>query len=152
MEQLFQLRMQNHELTMRQMVEEIHRGLLNIGQAAAKFELNRKTVKHWLDKVEQEAALAGREALKAAVQRPTRKKRAPPPSPDQATDRIIELQTKIQALKQELESSNYKALYYATLIRVAEQELGLDIEKSPLPGNPLPGNQIHATELSSCSY
>lgn len=27
-------------------------GHLNIGQAAAKFEVNRKTVKHWLDKVE----------------------------------------------------------------------------------------------------
>ena len=44
MEQIFQLRMLEQELTMRQMVEEIHRGLLNIGQAAAKFELNRKTL------------------------------------------------------------------------------------------------------------
>lgn len=45
MEQLSQLRMQDHELTMRQMVEEIHRSLLNIGQAAVKFEVNRQTVK-----------------------------------------------------------------------------------------------------------
>ncbi|QMU26505.1 helix-turn-helix domain-containing protein [Adhaeribacter radiodurans] len=56
MEQLSQLRMQNHDLIMRQMVEEIHRGLFNIEQAAIKFEVNRKTVKHWLDKVEQDVS------------------------------------------------------------------------------------------------
>ena len=147
MEQLSQLRMQNHELTMRQMVEEIHRGLLNIGQAAAKFEVNRKTVKHWLDKVEQEAALTERKASKDPAQRSSRKKKAPPPSPDQVTERIIELQTKVQALEQELKASNFKALYFSTLVRVAEQELDIDIEKSPLPSN-----QIHAAELAPCSY
>ncbi|MGM9509082.1 helix-turn-helix domain-containing protein [Larkinella sp. GY13] len=55
MDQLIEIRMQQHDLFMRQMVNEIHRGKLNIGQAAAKFEVSRKTVKHWLEKVVQEA-------------------------------------------------------------------------------------------------
>ncbi len=55
MEELYQLGMQEHELLMRRMVEEIHLGQLNIGQAAAKFEVTRQTVKHWLDKTEGEA-------------------------------------------------------------------------------------------------
>jgi transposase-like protein len=129
MEQLSQLRMQDHELTMRQMVEEIHRGLLNIGQAAAKFEVTRQTVKHWVDKVEQETASAEKKASKAAAQRRSRRKKTPPPSADQATARTMELQTKIVALERELEASIFKTLYYSTLIRVAEQELGIDIEK-----------------------
>lgn len=46
--------MQQHELTMRQMVEQIHLGKLNLDQAAVHFNVNRKTVRHWVDKVEQE--------------------------------------------------------------------------------------------------
>lgn len=111
---------------MRQMVEEIHRGLLNIGQAAAKFEVNRETVKHWLDKVEQEPASS---KGKAPAQPPPRKKKASAPHPEGATAQIMELQTKLQALEQELEASKFKALYYSTLIKIAEQELGIDIEK-----------------------
>lgn len=114
---------------MRQMVKEIHQGLLNIGQAAAKFEVTRQTVKHWLDKVEQEAASAEAKASKKDAGRPSRRKKAPPPSADLATARIMELQTQVQALEQELEASHFKALYYSTLVKVAEQELGIDIEK-----------------------
>lgn len=121
--------MQDHELTMRQMVKEIHQGLLNIGQAAAKFEVTRQTVKHWLDKVEQEPALTEVKGSKTAARRPSRRKKAPPPCADQPTARIIELQTKVHALEQELEASDFKALYYSTLVKAAEQELGIDIEK-----------------------
>ena len=128
MEQLSQLRMQNQELIMRQMVEEIHRGLLNIEQAAIKFEVNRKTVKHWLDKVEQEA-LAKKESSELTVKRPPRKKKTPPVSLEQASAQLLELQTKVHALERELDAAHFKALYYSTLIRVAEQELGIAIEK-----------------------
>jgi transposase-like protein len=62
MEELYLLRMQEHELLMRQMVEEILRGQLNIDQAAVRFEVNRKTVKHWLDKFECEAAIGSDQA------------------------------------------------------------------------------------------
>ncbi len=55
--------MQEHELTMRQMVEETHPGHLNI-DPSAKFEVNRKTVKHWLSKVEPDPS--GRTSRKNA--------------------------------------------------------------------------------------
>lgn len=121
--------MQDHELTMRQMVEEIHRGLLNIKQAATKFEVNRKTVVHWLDKVEQEATLTDKRASTSFIQRPSKRRKTAPPVDDQAAAQLIELQSKLQALEQELAASNFKTLYYSTLIKVAEQELGIDIEK-----------------------
>ncbi|WP_460962557.1 helix-turn-helix domain-containing protein [Spirosoma litoris] len=44
--------MQQHELTMHQMVEQIYLGKLNLDQAAVHFNVNRKTVRHWVDKVE----------------------------------------------------------------------------------------------------
>lgn len=128
MEQLTQLRMQDHDLIMRQMVEEIHRGLFTIEQAAIKFEVNRKTVKHWLDKVEQET-LDQRGVSESRAQRSPRKKKTPPVSLEQASAQLLELQTKVQALERELKTANFKALYYTTLVRVAEQELGIDIEK-----------------------
>ena len=55
MKSLVQLRMMQHEKVMRQIVAEIHRGKLNIDQAAAKFEITRKTVQHWIDIVEEES-------------------------------------------------------------------------------------------------
>ena len=33
------------------------------------------------------------------------------------------------SLEQELEAAKFKAIYYSTLVRAAEQELGIDIEK-----------------------
>ncbi|QMU31493.1 hypothetical protein HUW48_08845 [Adhaeribacter radiodurans] len=113
---------------MRQMVEEIHRGLFNIEQAAIKFEVNRKTVKHWLDKVEQEA-LAQKESSEFPLKRPSRKKKTPPVSLEQASAQLLELQTIVHSLERELDAANFKALYYSTLVKVAEQELGIAIEK-----------------------
>ena len=72
MEQLFLFRMQEHELTMRQMVEEIKVGTLNILQAAAKYQVNRSTVKRWLAKIEnedqQKVSLDPEEAPKTVVE------------------------------------------------------------------------------------
>ncbi len=56
MEELYQSGIQEHELLMRQMVEEILRGQLNIDQAAVRFEANRKTVNHLMDNLKCEAA------------------------------------------------------------------------------------------------
>ena len=42
---------------------------------------------------------------------------------------MLELEAKVSALEQELEKAKFKALYYSTLVRVAEQELGIAIEK-----------------------
>lgn len=129
MEELFQLRMQEHELSMRQMVEEIHRGQLNIEQASVKFEVNRKTVKHWLDKVEGEAATSSEQTQVGPNKLSKKKKRKSPRSLDQSIAKVEELQARVFSLQQELEAAKFKAIYYSTLVRVAEQELGIDIEK-----------------------
>ena len=129
MKEIFHLRMQEHELSMRQMVEEIHLGQLNIGQAAAKFEVTRQTVKHWLDKVEGEAVKTSVPDQVALKQLPKKRNRKFLRSKDQAIAQLEGLQAKMHSLEQELEASKYKALYYSALIKVAEQELDIDIEK-----------------------
>lgn len=136
MEHLFLYRMQEHELTMRQMVEEINQGSLNILQAAEKYQVNRSTVKRWLAKIENEEqhrASAGPE-------------QAPKTVVEQIATRADKLEGKVKELEKALKEAQLKALYYSTLVKVAEQELGIDIEKSPLPNNPIPPN-----ELSACA-
>lgn len=119
MEHLFLYRMQEHELTMRQMVEEIKAGTLNILQAAAKYQVNRSTVKRWLAKIENEEqhrASAGlQEAPKTVV--------------EQIASRADKLEGKVKELEKALKEAQMKALYYSTLVKIAEQELGIDIEK-----------------------
>ena len=120
--------MQQHELTMRQMVQQIHLGKLNMDQAAVQFEVNRKTVRHWVDKVEKETQTNQETVSELPNPPPVRKKMAAPGSPSQREDQH-ELQAKVHALEQELEEAKFKALYYSTIVKVAEQELGVDIEK-----------------------
>lgn len=119
MEHLFLYRMQEHELTMRQMVEEIKAGTLNILQAAAKYQVNRSTVKRWLAKIEnegqQKVSLGPQEAPKTVV--------------EQIASRADKLEGKVKELEKALKEAQMKALYYSTLVKVAEQELGIDIEK-----------------------
>jgi len=119
MEHLFLYRMQEHELTMRQMVEEIKAGTLNILQAAAKYQVNRSTVKRWLAKIENEAqqkvSLGPQEAPKTVI--------------EQIATRADKLEGKVKELEKALKEAQMKALYYSTLVKVAEQELGIDIEK-----------------------
>lgn len=133
MDQLIEIRMQQHDLLMRQMVDEIHRGKLNIAQAAAKFETSRKTVKHWLEKVEQEAekpyqpeAIDPRAPF-VPVEKPVSEPSKRRLSPDQVT--INKLKSQLHTVKEELKGARIKTLYYAALIQLAEQELGIDIEK-----------------------
>jgi transposase len=127
MKSLMELRMEKHELTMRQMVTEIHQGKLNIDQAAAKFEVNRKTVQRWLDRVEEEAE-AGRPTQPATFPPGAGKKRKQRMMVEYSEE-VKALKSKVRSLESELEAATFQALYYSTLIRVAEDELGLDIEK-----------------------
>lgn len=128
MDQLNLLPMQQHELTMRQMVEQIHLGKLNMDQAAVQFNVNRKTVRHWVDKVEKEAQTNQEIVSELPNLPPLQKKTVTPRSPLQSEDQN-ELRAKVHALEQELEVAKFKALYYSTIVKVAEQELGVDIEK-----------------------
>lgn len=112
---------------MRQMVAEIHQGKLNIAQAAAKFEVNRKTVQHWVDIVEEEAETNGLPPAQPPSPPVARKRTNRPVPEDRQAVKV--LNEKVCSLEGELETANFKALYYATLMRVAEDELGIDIEK-----------------------
>jgi transposase-like protein len=128
MDQLSLSPMQKHELTMRQMVQQIHLGNLNMDQAATQFNVNRKTVRHWVDKVEKEAQ-TNQEIVPEFPDTPSiRKKTAARLSSLPAEDQH-DLKAKVHALEQELEEAKFKALYYSTIVKVAEQELGFDIEK-----------------------
>ena len=128
MDQLRLSPMQQHELTMRQMVEQIHLGKLNLDQAAVQFNVNRKTVRHWVDKVEKEAEKNRETGSELPNLPPIRNKTTARRSLLQTEDQH-ELRAKVHALEQELEVAKFKALYYSTLVKVAEQELGVDIEK-----------------------
>jgi transposase-like protein len=121
--------MQEHELTMRQMVQQIHLGKLNLDQAAVQFNVNRKTVRNWVNKVEQEADTTRQTVSEQTNLPPIPQKTAVPCSPSQSDDQASELRAKVHALEQELDVAKFKVLYYSTIVKVAEQELGVDIEK-----------------------
>lgn len=129
MDQFSQSPMQQHELTMRQMVQQIHLGKLNLDQAAVQFNVNRKTVRHWVNKVEQEAQLSRQTAAEQPDLPHTRKETATPCFLLQGNEQASELRARVHALEQELEVAKFKALYYSTIVKVAGQELGVDIEK-----------------------
>jgi transposase-like protein len=128
MDQLSLSPMQEHELTMRQMVQQIHLGKLNMDQAAIQFNVNRKTVRHWVDKVEKEAQTNQEIVAELPDLPPSRKKPVTRRSQSQSEEQQ-QLRAKMHALEQELEEAKFKALYYSTIVKVAEQELGIDIEK-----------------------
>jgi transposase len=119
------------------MVEEIHHGTLNILQAAVKYQVNRSTVKRWLAKIEDEK----QQQITTSPDNP------PKTVVEQIANRADKLEGKVKELEKALKEAQMKALYYSTLLKVAEQELGIQIEKSPLPSNP-----IHPNKLSACAY
>jgi hypothetical protein len=108
---------------MRQMVEEINLGRHTIESAMAKYQvLTRKTVTQWLERVRQEE-LARTQAMKES---------APNPAPT-LVERVAQtadtLAGRVNQLEKELEQAELQVLYYKTVIRVAEQELGVSLEK-----------------------
>lgn len=114
---------------MRQMVMEIHQGKLNIDQAAAKFEVNRKTVQRWIEVVEEEAETSSQTKADAPLGLPSQKRTRSSHQLQEDGDEVRELKNKVRLLEGELEVAQFTTLYYTTLLRVAEDELGIDIEK-----------------------
>ncbi|WP_245878015.1 hypothetical protein [Spirosoma fluviale] len=49
-------------------------------------------------------------------------------------------------MEKQLETANFKALYYSTLVRVAKHELGVDVEKKPPWPGPLPSHPVYVDE------
>lgn len=122
MEHILLLRKQVHGLKMRQMVEEINLGRLTIDQARAKYNLlTRHTVRKWLERVSKET--------KQRAQAMEQTDRKAPTIVEQVAHKADELAQRVKQLEAQLEQSNLQVLYYSTVIRVAEQELGIAIEK-----------------------
>ena len=123
MEHLFLLRKQAHELKMRQMVEEITFGRHTIESAMSKYQvLTRSTVTNWLKRVQQE------EQQRTAAMANTNKKPVPT-LVEQVVQHADQLTGQVKQLQKQLEQAELQVLYYKNVIRVAEQELGLSIEK-----------------------
>lgn len=123
MEHLFLLRRQAHELKMRQMVEEITFGRHTIESAMSHYQVRtRSTVTNWLKRVQQE------ERQRTEAMENTEKK-----PPTTLVERVVQhadgLTGQVKQLQKQLEQAELQVLYYKNVIRVAEQELGLSIEK-----------------------
>lgn len=123
MEHLFLLRRQAHELKMRQMVEEINFGRHTIESAMSKYQVRtRSTVTNWLKRVQQEERQRT-EAMENADKKP------PTTLVEQVVQHADGLTGQVKQLQKQLEQAELQVLYYKNVIRVAEQELGLSIEK-----------------------
>ncbi|HLK97571.1 MAG TPA: hypothetical protein VK364_07365 [Hymenobacter sp.] len=123
MEHLFLLRKQAHELKMRQMVEEINFGRHTIESAMSQYQvLTRSTVTKWLERVRQEEQ-ARTQAMENAPKKP------PTTLVEQVVQQADMLTGQVKQLQKQLEQAELQVLYYKNVIRVAEQELGLSIEK-----------------------
>ena len=89
----------------------------------AKYKvLTRQTVTKWLERVRQEEKQRT-DPMKQATKEP------PPTIVEQIALKADELAGRVKQLEKELEQSELQILYYKTVIRVAEQELGIAIEK-----------------------
>ena len=108
---------------MRQMVEEINFGRHTIESAMSQYQvLTRSTVTNWLERVRQE------EQVRTQAMGNTSKK---PPTTlfEQVVQHADALTGQVKQLQKQLEQAELQVLYYKNVIRVAEQELGLSIEK-----------------------
>ena len=123
MEHLFLFRKQAHELKMRQMVEEISFGRHTIESAMSKYQvLTRSTITKWLARV--------REEEQARIQTMDDTPKKPPTTlVEQVVQQADALTGQVKQLQKQLEQAELQVLYYKHVIRVAEQELGLNIEK-----------------------
>ena len=111
------------------MVAAVLLGQLNIDQAAERYKVNRMTVLRWMRKIEEEAKANKQAASPDSDLPPPRKRASSQRSPQQNETEVNQLRAKLRSLEQELETANFKALYYSTLVRVAKHEMGVDIEK-----------------------
>ncbi|WP_240543603.1 hypothetical protein [Spirosoma foliorum] len=133
--------MKQSKSVMHQMVAAVLLGQLNIDQTAERYKVNRLTVLRWIRKIEEEAKVKKQAAsTHPDLLSPFSRKSTRASTPE---DQVNQLRAKVRSLEEELETANFKTLYYSTLVPVAKHELGVDIKKSPLPSHP-----VYADELS----
>ena len=108
---------------MRQMVEEITFGRHTIESAMSQYQvLTRSTVTKWLARVRQEEQ-ARTQAMENSQKKP------PTTLVEHGVQHADAMTGQVQQLQKQLEQAELQVLYYKNVIRVAEQELGLSIEK-----------------------
>ena len=108
---------------MRQMVEEINFGRHTIESAMSQYQaLTRSTVTNWLERVWQEE--------QAHIQAMANTSKKPSTTlVEQVVQHADALTGQVKQLQKQLEQAELQVLYYKNIIRAAEQELGLSIEK-----------------------
>ena len=120
---LFLFRKQAHELKMRQMVEKINFGRHPIKSTMSKYQvLTRSIVTKWLERIRQEEQ-ARTQAMENTPKKP------PTTLVEQVVQHADVLTDQVKQLQEQLEQAELQVFYYKNVIRVAEQELGLSIEK-----------------------
>lgn len=105
------------------MVEEINFGRHTIESAMSQYQvLTRSTAIKWLARVREEAQ-ARTQAMENTPKKP------PTTLVEQVVQHADALIGQVKQLQKQLEQAELQVLYYKNVIRVAEQELGLSIEK-----------------------
>lgn len=108
---------------MRQMVEEITFGRHTIESAMSQYQVRtRSTVTNWLKRVQQEERQRT-EAMDNSQKKP------PTTLVESVVQHADAMTGQVKQLQKQLEQAELQVLYYKNVIRVAEQELGLSIEK-----------------------
>lgn len=121
MSRIFLLRNEGHELRMRKMAEQILEQGLSEHAAQVRYQVKcLSTVRKWVCKLEDEKFLMAGE--------PSSKPK-PTGVAQKLEKRAEELAKRVEELEKELGDSDLRALYFEHLLRTAEKELGIDIEK-----------------------
>ena len=117
----------SHELRMRKMAEEILENGLSEHAARVGYQIKSiATGRKWVRTLEDEKFLmAGNSSHKSN----------PPGVVQKLQQHTDDLAMRVQRLEAALQEADIKALYQQ-MVRTDEKELGIDIQKNPLPGNP----------------
>jgi transposase len=115
------LRKDSHELRMRKMAEEILENGLSEHAARVRYQIKSiATVQKWVRILEDEKFLM-------AASHSSKPK--PPGVIQKLQQHTEDLATRISQLEAALQEADIKALYYEQMVRAAEKELGIDIQK-----------------------
>ncbi len=115
------LRKDSHKLRMRKMAEKILENGLSEHAAKVRYQIKSiTTVQKWVRTLEDEKFLMAGE--------PSSK-----PKPAGVVQKLLQhsedLTARVKQLEAALQEADIKALYYEQMIRTAEKELGIDIQK-----------------------
>jgi len=115
------MRKDSHELRMRKMAEEIVENGLSEHAAKVRYQIKSlTTVRKWVRTLEDEKFLMAADSSS---------KPKPPGVVQKLQQHTDDLATRVKQLEAALQQADIKALYYEQMVRTAEKELGIDIQK-----------------------